>query len=128
MDTVEAFDVGGTNEMEKRPATPTYIANLGEGVSLFFGDKGSLYLHAQDFTVTFNSNGGSAVASITGQAWSSFVMPIPTKSGMSFAGWYTDAGLTKLYATPSFPPQTWCSTPSGRRQAPTAGQRIEKRH
>lgn len=103
MDTVEAFDVGGTNEMEKRPATPTYIANLGEGVSLFFGDKGSLYLHAQDFTVTFNSNGGSAVASITGQAWSSFVMPIPTKSGMSFAGWYTDAGLTKLYANPVIP-------------------------
>lgn len=103
MDTVEAFDVGGTNEMEKRPATPTYIANLGEGVSLFFGDKGSLYLHAQDFTVTFNSNGGSAVASITGQAWSSFVMPIPAKSGMSFAGWYTDAGLTKLYANPVIP-------------------------
>ena len=103
MDTVEAFDVGGTNEMEKRPATPTYIANLGEGVSLFFGDKGSLYLHAQDFTVTFNSNGGSAVDSITGQAWSSFVMPIPTKSSMSFAGWYTDAGLTKLYANPVIP-------------------------
>lgn len=41
MDTVEAFDVGGTNEMEKRPATPTYIANLGEGVSLFFGDMTS---------------------------------------------------------------------------------------
>ena len=103
MDTVEAFDVGGTNEMEKRPATPTYIANLGEGVSLLFGDKGSLYLHAQDYTVTFNSNGGSAVSPITGQAWSSFVMPIPTKSGMSFAGWYTDEGLTKLYTNPVIP-------------------------
>lgn len=103
MDTVEAFDVGGTNEMEKRPTTPTYIASLGEGVSLLFGDKGSLYLHAQDYTVTFNSNGGSAVSSISGQAWSSFVMPIPTKSGMSFAGWYTDEGLTKLYANPVIP-------------------------
>lgn len=103
MDTVEAFDVGGTNEMEKRPTTPTYIASLGEGVSLLFGDKGSLYLHAQDYTVTFNSNGGSAVSSISGQAWSSFVMPIPTKSGMSFAGWYTDEGLTKLYTNPVIP-------------------------
>ena len=103
MDTVEAFDVGGTNEMEKRPTTPTYIASLGEGVSLLFGDKGSLYLHAQDYTVTFNSNGGSAVSSISGQAWSSFVMPIPTKSGMSFAGWYTHEGLTKLYTNPVIP-------------------------
>ena len=103
MDTVDAFDVGGTNEMEKRPTTPTYIASLGEGVSLLFGDKGSLYLHAQDYTVTFNSNGGSAVSSISGQAWSSFVMPIPTKSGMSFAGWYTDEGLTRLYTNPVIP-------------------------
>lgn len=103
MDTVEAFDLGGTNEMEKRPTTPTYIASLGEGVSLLFGDKGSLYLHAQDYTVTFNSNGGSAVNSISGQAWSSFVMPIPTKSGMSFAGWYTDEGLTRLYTNPVIP-------------------------
>lgn len=103
MDTVEAFDVGGTNEMEKRPTTPTYIASLGEGVSLFYGSKGSLYLQAQNYTVTFNSNGGSAVSSISGQAWSSFVMPIPTKSGMSFAGWYTDEGLTKLYTNPVIP-------------------------
>ena len=103
MDTVEAFDVGGTNEMEKRPTTPTYIASLGEGVSLFYGSKGSLYLQAQNYTVTFNSNGGSAVNSISGQAWSSFVMPIPTKSGMSFAGWYTDEGLTKLYTNPVIP-------------------------
>lgn len=103
MDTVEAFDIGGTNETEKRPTTPTYIASLGEGVSLLFGDKGSLYLHAQEYTVTFNSNGGSAVSPITGQAWSSFVMPVPTKSGMIFAGWYTDEGLTKLYANPVIP-------------------------
>ena len=30
-------------------------------------------------------------------------MPIPTKSGMSFAGWYTDEGLTKLYTNPVIP-------------------------
>ena len=103
MDTVEAFDVGGTNEMEKRPTTPTNIASLGEGVSLFYGSKGSLYLQAQNYTVTFNSNGGSAVNSISGQAWSSFVMPIPTKSSMSFAGWYTDESLTRLYTNPVIP-------------------------
>ena len=103
LDTVEAFDVGGTNETEKRPTTPTYIASLGEGVSLFYGSKGSLYLQAQNYTVTFNSTGGSAVNSISGQAWSSFVMPIPTKSGMSFAGWYTDEGLTRLYTNPVIP-------------------------
>ena len=30
-------------------------------------------------------------------------MPIPTKSGMSFAGWYTDEGLTRLYTNPVIP-------------------------
>jgi uncharacterized repeat protein (TIGR02543 family) len=49
------------------------------------------------YTITFDSNGGSAVAAKT-QDYGTYVSePIPTKSGYSFAGWYTDAGLTNRY-------------------------------
>ena len=103
MDTVEAFDVGGTIGAEKRPAVPSRIASLCEGVSLFYGKKGSLYLQTTEYGIDFDSNGGSAVASITGQAWSGFIMPMPTKDGYAFAGWYRDAALTTLYESPVIP-------------------------
>ena len=53
---------------------------------------------ANEYTITFNSNGGSAVANITGSYNSDVVAPTaPTKDGYTFAGWYADKGLTKVY-------------------------------
>ncbi len=50
------------------------------------------------YTATFNSNGGSTVASVTVDADQAFTKPIdPTKTGYSFEGWYTDSGLTTAY-------------------------------
>ena len=50
------------------------------------------------FTVTFNSNGGSAVASQTVNSGGKATKPAdPTKGGVSFGGWYTDAALTTAY-------------------------------
>ncbi len=103
MDTVEAFDVGGSIDAEKRPTVPSRIASLCQGVSLFYGGKGSLYLQTTEYGIDFDSNGGSAVDSITGQAWSGFIMPMPTKDGYAFAGWYRDAALTTLYESPVIP-------------------------
>lgn len=46
------------------------------------------------YTVTFNSKGGSNVATITGNYGSIIAKPAnPTKKGFVFAGWYKDAGL-----------------------------------
>ncbi len=46
------------------------------------------------YTVTFNSKGGSNVATITGNYDSIIAKPAnPTKKGFVFAGWYKDAGL-----------------------------------
>lgn len=48
-----------------------------------------------DYTLTFNSNGGSAVASVTAAAFTPIAAPAaPTRSGYQFAGWYSDAELT----------------------------------
>lgn len=48
----------------------------------------------QEYTITFNSNGGSAVAPITKKAGESVSAPTPpTKEGYTFDGWYTDNGI-----------------------------------
>ena len=103
MDTVEAFDVGGTIDMERRPVSPSRIASLCEGVSLLYGTKGALYLQTTEYGIDFESNGGSEVAPVRGQAWSGFIMPMPTKDGYTFAGWYREAALTNLYESPVIP-------------------------
>ena len=53
---------------------------------------------AVKYTVTFNSNGGSTVASKQVLAGSAVTLPAnPTKSGYTFDGWYTNSGLTTKY-------------------------------
>ncbi len=46
-------------------------------------------------TVAFNSNGGSVVTSQTVNCGGTITTPtVPTKTGYSFGGWYSDSGLT----------------------------------
>ena len=50
------------------------------------------------YTVTFESNGGSAVAPRSVKKGARIMEPeAPTKSGFVFAGWYSDADLNDLY-------------------------------
>jgi uncharacterized repeat protein (TIGR02543 family) len=47
----------------------------------------------QEYTITFNTNGGSAVASITKQEGESVTAPAPPeREGYIFDGWYSDDG------------------------------------
>jgi uncharacterized repeat protein (TIGR02543 family) len=52
----------------------------------------------QTFTVTFNTNGGSAIPPVTRGQGSEVYLPNyrPTKSGALFDGWYTDTTLSQL--------------------------------
>ena len=66
----------------------------------FKSDKFSIYAICYDFgyTVNFNSNGGSAVASQSVKSGDKVVKPAdPTKAYNVFVGWYSDALLTASY-------------------------------
>lgn len=50
------------------------------------------------YTVTFNVDGGSAVASITVDANGKITLPTaPTKADHTFGGWFTDSACTKAF-------------------------------
>jgi len=56
------------------------------------------YFSIQMYTVTFNSNGGSSVDSQVISSGDTATAPTaPTKTGYTFAGWYTDSALTTAY-------------------------------
>jgi uncharacterized repeat protein (TIGR02543 family) len=55
-------------------------------------------LEQSTYTVTFDSNGGSAVAEQTVNNGAKVIGPSnPTKSGYIFNGWYSDAGTSNLW-------------------------------
>lgn len=52
----------------------------------------------KEYTITFNSNGGSEVAAITEAYNTNLTKPTdPTKLGYTFAGWYTDSNFRDTY-------------------------------
>jgi uncharacterized repeat protein (TIGR02543 family) len=72
--------------------------------------SGALTLYAKwdenvtSYTMTFESNGGSAVAAITQAAGTPVTAPTnPTKEGFTFGGWYSDSALTTAYTFGNMP-------------------------
>ena len=62
---------------------------------------------ANTYTITFVSNGGSAVTAITQAFGSAVTAPTaPTRTGYTFVGWYSNAGLTTLYTFTTMPVDT----------------------
>lgn len=70
----------------------------------------SLNLYAKwainQYTLSFDSNGGSAVTAITQDYNTEVTAPsAPTKTGYTFDGWYSDSGLTTPYTFSTMPAQ-----------------------
>ena len=61
---------------------------------------------ADNFTISFEENGGSTVANITQAFGTTVVAPTaPTKEGHAFGGWYADVALTTAYTFTTMPAQ-----------------------
>ena len=60
--------------------------------------------NANSYTITFNSNGGSNVSSISAQYGSKITKPAdPVKTNYIFGGWYSDSELTNPYTFNTMP-------------------------
>ncbi len=61
------------------------------------GSTGNLDLYAKatanTYTITFATNGGSAVSSISGAYGDPVALPVPTKTNFIFVGWFSDETL-----------------------------------
>jgi|694.fasta_scaffold109264_1 uncharacterized repeat protein (TIGR02543 family) len=58
-----------------------------------------------NITITFNTNGGTAITTITAQPGSAINAPAnPTRSGYTFAGWFSDEALSNAYTFPATMP------------------------
>ena len=76
-----------------KPSKVTYYYNTGTG-----GYINVTLNITYIYTVTFNTNGGSAVASQTITAGGKVTKPAdPTKDGYTFAGWYKEAEFTTAF-------------------------------
>ncbi|MDO4976056.1 MAG: InlB B-repeat-containing protein [Eubacteriales bacterium] len=78
------------------PGTTAITATTNDGT----GKKAvcNVTVSKKTFTVSFNSNGGSAVAAKTVVSGSKVAKPAnPTKAGYVFAGWYSNSSLTTAY-------------------------------
>ena len=104
------------NETVPRPNDPVkeghtfigWLKNATENYTFGLMPDEDLYLYANweknKYTISFNSNGGSAVNPITENYGDAINEPdVPIKDNYKFAGWYTDEELTKLYSFTTMP-------------------------
>ncbi|MDY3196476.1 MAG: InlB B-repeat-containing protein [Paracholeplasma sp.] len=100
------------NESITKPADPTkeghafvgWFSDSGLTTAYTFSVMGSsnqtLYAKwsVNNYTITFNSNGGSLVSPMTSSYNESITKPDdPTKEGHTFVGWFSDSGLMTAY-------------------------------
>ena len=88
-----------------RPNAVFFAKSTVPGVTIYMGCAGTIYAEYDETTITFNSNGGDAVAPITQKIGSQVRQPSsPGKEGCSFAGWYTSPNdPNSLYAFGTMP-------------------------
>ena len=75
------------------------LANVTQNLTLYAS------WDINQYTISFESNGGSAVNSITENYNTAVAAPAnpPTKTGYTFGGWYSDSGLNQSYNFSTMP-------------------------
>ena len=89
---------GSVNADGTRSVLPGGTATRAQASKVFVVLSGRPSAPKATFTVSFNSNGGSAVKAQSVKACAKAAKPAnPTRAGYAFKGWYADKGLTKAY-------------------------------
>jgi uncharacterized repeat protein (TIGR02543 family) len=110
-----------TQEIDTAVSAPTPPTKAGYSFAGWFSDVGltsayvfttmpatdiTLYAKwtAESHSISFNSNGGTAVSPITQDTGTVVTAPTPpTRTGYTFAGWFSDVGLTSSYTFTTMP-------------------------
>ena len=77
-----------------------YVSPEKENITIKeFGNVVNYYYYKDEFTVSYQSNGGSNVESKVYAFGSNIVneLPTPTRSGYTFGGWYSDSKLSSEF-------------------------------
>jgi uncharacterized repeat protein (TIGR02543 family) len=75
----------------------------------FFSDRANFdfTLYAKwiinQYTITFETNGGNSIQTETNNFHNNLSIPTPTKVGHSFEGWFTDVGTTQAFTLTKMP-------------------------
>ena len=81
--------LGSIETPKQQPDGIRHIENPIEGVTIFAGQGGGNYIMFSTATISFESNGGSAVEPITQTIGSAVTPPAsPKRDGFTFSGWY----------------------------------------
>ena len=94
--TRHGYTFGGYYDQENGNGTQYYNEN---GKSAKNWDKeGDVTLYAKwtatNYTITYNTNGGNAIANGSYTIEEAFILPTPTKIGSTFEGWFNNSELT----------------------------------
>ncbi len=99
--SLELYEIGKPVDLTK---LEEYIKNYTYEPDLFYEYDGSWHLATPEVTLMFEENGGSQVADIKALPSTAITLPEYPKYNLIndkyyyFAGWYTDAALTKPFA------------------------------
>ncbi len=105
IDTVRVID----GEAASAPTAPAVVGYSFDTWDTTFSNVTSdltvtAIYEINQYTISFNSNGGSAVESIKQDYNTAVTAPAdPTKIGYTFAGWYSDEALTQAYTFDKMP-------------------------
>lgn len=108
----ESFELGGSFNLAKTTNGNLYSWGYNNAGQLGLDDTTSRNLPTKIkvlsqpviTTISFESNGGSTVDSISQNSGSAVVAPTnPTKVGHTFVGWYSDQALTTAYTFSNMP-------------------------
>lgn len=94
------YDLGAV-DLSGNPISSSAIKQYTSTTDYKVDGNSTIYAHwsPEEYTLKFESDGGSSVADIKQTYGSALTLPTPTKSGYTFVGWYEDIDLPNSFTS-----------------------------